>query len=82
MNKALDEVRARESRRMASEGRTPLLKKSRWLLLEREENLKEEQRFRLAAAATERSSSWARCGNASFADTTRPVTCLPQAGEL
>jgi transposase len=47
MNKALDKVRAGESRRMASEGRTPLLKKSRWLLLKREENLKEEQRFRL-----------------------------------
>src|SRR5437762_3927344 len=47
MNKALDEVRAAESRRMASEGRTPLLKKSRWLLLKREENLKTEQRFRL-----------------------------------
>ena len=29
MNKALDEVRAGESRRMASEGRTPLLRKSR-----------------------------------------------------
>ena len=48
MNKALDEVRAGESRRMASEGRTPLLKKSRWLLLKREENLKAEQRFRLS----------------------------------
>src|ERR1035438_564712 len=47
MNKALDEVRAGESRRMANEGRTPLLKKSRWLLLKREENLKAEQRFRL-----------------------------------
>jgi transposase len=47
MNKALDEVRAGESRRMASEGRTPLLKKSRWLLLKREENLKAQQRFRL-----------------------------------
>ena len=47
MNKALDEVRAAESRRMASEGRTPLLKKSRWLLLKREENLKTEQRFHL-----------------------------------
>src|SRR5260370_41312992 len=35
MNKALDEVRAGESRRMASEGRAPLLKKSRWLLLKR-----------------------------------------------
>ena len=47
MNKALDEVRAGESRRMASEGRVPVLKKSRWLLLKREENLKTEQRFRL-----------------------------------
>ena len=47
MNTALDEVRAGESRRMANEGRSPLLKKSRWLLLKREENLKTEQRFRL-----------------------------------
>jgi transposase len=47
MNKALDEVRSGESRRMKSEGRTPVLKKSRWLLLKREENLKDEQRFRL-----------------------------------
>jgi transposase len=47
MNKALDEIRAGESRRIASEGREPVLKKSRWLLLKREENLKTEQRFRL-----------------------------------
>lgn len=47
MNKALDEVRAGESRRMAIEGRTPVRKKSRWLLLKREENFKTEQRFRL-----------------------------------
>jgi transposase len=47
MNKALDEVRAAESRRMASEGLSPVLKKSLWLLLKREENLKIEQRFRL-----------------------------------
>ncbi len=32
---------------IVSEVRTPLLKKSRWLLLKREENLKAEQRFRL-----------------------------------
>jgi hypothetical protein len=32
---------------MASQGRAPVLKKSRWLLLKREENLKTEQRFRL-----------------------------------
>lgn len=47
MNKALDEVRAGEARRIASEGRVPVLKKSRWLLLKRDENLKAEQRFRL-----------------------------------
>jgi transposase len=47
MNQALDEVRAGESRRMAREGLEPVLKKSRWLLLKREENLKTEQRFRL-----------------------------------
>jgi len=47
MNKALDEVRAGESRRMAREGFMPVLKKSRWLLLKRKENLKAEQRFRL-----------------------------------
>jgi transposase len=40
MNKALDEIRAGESRRIASEGGVPVLKKSRWLLLKREENLK------------------------------------------
>ena len=38
---------AGESRRMAMEGRRPVLKKSRWLMLKREENLKTEQRFRL-----------------------------------
>ena len=47
MNKALDEVRAGESRRMAREGFVPVLKKSRWLLLKSEENLKTQQRFRL-----------------------------------
>jgi transposase len=47
MNKALDEIRAGKSRRIASEGGVPVLKKSRWLLLKREENLKTEQRFRL-----------------------------------
>jgi hypothetical protein len=44
---ALDEVGGGESRRIASEGGVPVLKKSRWLLLKREENLKTEQRFRL-----------------------------------
>ena len=47
MNKALDEVRAEETRRMKREGRDPVLKKSRWLLLKRSENLGDEQYFRL-----------------------------------
>src|SRR5205823_7521530 len=49
MNKALDEVRAGESRRIAFEGRTPVLKKSRWLLLKRGDNLKTEQPLLLRA---------------------------------
>jgi hypothetical protein len=47
MNLALDDVRAEESNRMRREGRVPVLKKSRWLLLRREHNLKDDQRFRL-----------------------------------
>src|SRR6202035_3617016 len=35
MNKALDEVRAAESRKMAQDGYQPLLKKSRWCVLKR-----------------------------------------------
>ena len=47
MNKALDEVRAEESRRLQREGRAPVLRKSRWLVLKRSENLRDEQYFRL-----------------------------------
>jgi len=47
MNKALDEVRADEARHMKSEGRDPVLNKSRWLLLKRSEKLRDDQRFRL-----------------------------------
>jgi transposase len=47
MNLALDDVRAEESNRMRREGQVPVLKKSRWLLLRREHNLKDDQRFRL-----------------------------------
>src|SRR5947207_1307720 len=39
MNKALDNVRAEETSRMKREGRALVLKKSRWLLLKRRENL-------------------------------------------
>ena len=47
MNKALDEVRAAESRRLAADGYQPLLKKSRWCVLQRKENLTAQQPFRL-----------------------------------
>ena len=39
INKVLDEIRVGEWRQIASEGGVPVLKKSRWLLLQREENL-------------------------------------------
>jgi transposase len=44
---ALDKVRAEETGRVKREGRDPVLKKSRWLLLRRSENLGAEQYFRL-----------------------------------
>jgi transposase len=47
MNKALDEVRAEETRKMAREGHEPLLKKSRWCVLKRKENLTFQQQLRL-----------------------------------
>ena len=47
MNKALDEVRAAESRTMVQQGHEPLLKKTRWCLLKRKDNLTTPQRFRL-----------------------------------
>ena len=47
MNKALDQVRAEETSRLKREGLDPVLKKSRWLLLRRSQNLGAEQHFRL-----------------------------------
>ncbi len=47
MNKALDKVRAEETGRMQREGRDPVLKKSRWLLLCRSENLGADHYFRV-----------------------------------
>jgi transposase len=47
MNEALDEVRAAESRRMAEAGYAPVLKRSRWCLLKRIENLTSQQWLRL-----------------------------------
>jgi transposase len=47
-SKALDEVRAGETRVLKAKGYEPVLTKSRWLLLKRPENLSEQQDFRLA----------------------------------
>jgi len=48
MNQAIDEVRAGEARELVRQGYEPVLKKSRWLLLKRPENLKDSQQASLA----------------------------------
>jgi transposase len=47
-SKAIDKVRAEETRALKAKGYEPVLKKSRWLLLKRPENLSEQQDVRLA----------------------------------
>ena len=47
LNKALDEVRAWEHRKMKEDGYEPLLTKSRWLLLKRGKNLTEREEVKL-----------------------------------
>jgi transposase len=47
INKAIDEVRAAEARRMAQDGYEPVLKKTRWCVLKRRKNLTGKQRGRL-----------------------------------
>jgi transposase len=48
MNKAIDEVRAGEARRLKADGYEPILKHSRWCLLKRRENLTEKQTVKLS----------------------------------
>jgi len=48
LNKAIDEVRAQESKELKAKGYEPVLTKSRWCLLKRPENLSEKQEIRLA----------------------------------
>lgn len=47
LNKALDEIRAAEAKQMATAGYEPILKRSRWCFLKREENLTDKQRVKL-----------------------------------
>jgi transposase len=48
MNKAIDQVRAGEAKRLKEDGYEPVLKHSRWCLLKREENLTEKQAVKLS----------------------------------
>jgi transposase len=47
LNKAVDEVRAAEARRLKADGYEPVLKHSRWCLLKRPSNLTEQQTVKL-----------------------------------
>jgi transposase len=47
MNKAIDEVRAQETRELKSKGMSPILTHSRWCLLKRPENLTSKQEIKL-----------------------------------
>lgn len=47
INKAIDQVRAAEARRMVQDGYEPVLKKTRWCVLKRRKNLTGNQRGRL-----------------------------------
>lgn len=47
MNRAIDEVRSAEAKRLKQEGYEPVLKHSRWVLLKRPENLTEQQTVKL-----------------------------------
>jgi len=47
VNKALDDIRASEARRMKRDGYEPVLTKSRWCLLKRPENLTANQKVKL-----------------------------------
>lgn len=48
MNKAIDQVRAAEVKQLVADGYEPILKRSRWLLLKRPENLSEVQAAKLS----------------------------------
>ena len=48
LSKAIDEVRAGEARKLRRDGYEPVLKRSRWCLLKRPENLTETQELKLA----------------------------------
>ena len=48
LNKAIDEIRAAEAKRLKRDGYEHILKHSRWCLLKRPENLTDKQTAKLA----------------------------------
>lgn len=48
LNKAIDQVRAADAKRLKAEKKAPVLKKTRWCLLKKSENLTEKQDLKLA----------------------------------
>ena len=51
ISKAIDEVRAQETRDLKAKGYEPVLTKSRWLLLKRPENLTDTQQSCVSGTA-------------------------------
>ena len=49
LSKAIDKVRAEEVKKLEADGYDPVLKRSRWLLLKRPENLTEKQSITLSS---------------------------------
>lgn len=47
LNKAIDEIRAEETKRLKEEGYEPVLKHTRWCFLKRNKNLTDKERFKL-----------------------------------
>ena len=66
LNKALDEVRASEARRMLREGYEPVLKKTRWCLLKRPENLTYKQHLSLRELLGYNLKSVSNCQQITF----------------
>ena len=69
MSKAIDEVRAQESKALAAQGYEPVLKRSRWLLLKRPEI---SPRRRSRSLPSSCSTTCARCGPICSRRTFRP----------
>jgi transposase len=63
MSKAIDEVRAKESKELVAKGYEPVLKRTHWLLLKRHESLTKKQEPKLAELLL---LNWLRAKRGSF----------------